>query len=354
MRRIFAMFLALLLFTCACSPQAATNKTTTTSQKEGVAMTTIQLIEQTTSSTTENATTTTVTETHTTTVDVDKTTTTKKPIVTNKITATTSTTKKTTTTTQPKPQAPLRVLSIGHSFSNDAHTYLSQLAAHEGRQIECVNLFYSSCSLKKHYEFWQSNTAAYYYVENGVVDWNKKVSLLDVLPKGKWDIITIQESPPASCSIDNMLNYGEKLSMLVYRYQPNTKLFIHQTWAMANDSQYHTDKTGYSMAAMWEKLEQNYNTMSETLDLPLIPAGAAMTYLQEAYDTRGKGERVHRDGLHADLAWGCYMIALVWYRTITGEMPSNSFDGITAAYIEDAQVRQLVYDCAMRAVDTYM
>lgn len=38
---------------------------------------------------------------------------------------------------------------------------------------------------------------------------------------------------------------------------------------------------------------------------------------------------------------------------ITGEMPSNTFDSITAAYVEDAQVRQSVYACAMRAVDTY-
>lgn len=345
-------FLAFVLAVCLCLLGACSTEPTapSTTQHEETPSTSVVI------QFTETDATTTVTQKHTvTTISTSSVTTaaTTSREMTTKVTATTSkTTVTTTVATKPKPQ-PLWVLSVGHSLSNDAHLYLSRLAEHEGREIYTFNLFYPSCSLKKHYEFWQSNEKAYYPVTNGKVDFNTKVSLTDTLNSRKWDVITLQESPTAACSADNMLNYGKKLRMIVMSKQPQAKLYVHQTWALADDSQYHSDSTGRSMAAMWAKVEPNYTALSKELGAPLIPSGLAMMELQSAYNLRNKGESVHRDGLHADSAWGSYLLALVWYRTLTGEKPSNTFDVFTVPYEEDTTVRKLVYDCAMGAVDTY-
>lgn len=257
-----------------------------------------------------------------------------------------------TTTTAP-PVKPLRVLSIGHSLSNDAHSVLAALAEHEGTPMETFNLLYSACSLKQHYEFWQGNQAEYWPVSNGFVDWNTKITLTDALEKGKWDIITIQESPNGACSVDNMLKYGKMLYYVIKNAQPSAKIFIHQTWALADGNKYHTNQTGGSMDTMWSLVKPNYDTMSKELNLPLIPSGEAMYNMQKAYDARGKGESIYRDGLHADEGWGFYMLALIWYRVLTGKTPSNTFEAFRGPYIEDAKLRELVYTTAMNAVDAY-
>ena len=45
----------------------------------------------------------------------------------------------------------IHVLSIGNSFSQDAHRYLHDFARSEGVDIETVNLFIGGCSLERHY-----------------------------------------------------------------------------------------------------------------------------------------------------------------------------------------------------------
>lgn len=307
----------------------------------------------TTSTTRETRTTTgTTTTTRKTTTAKTVSTTSEKPTTkTTVITTTTTTTTAAVTTTTEPPVNVISVLSVGNSLSFDAHTLLSRFANHEGVAMQTLSLMYSGCSLKKHYEFWQQNQAAYNPIVNGTADWSKKITLIDALTSQEWDVITIQESSTA-LSRENMISYGWMLYMIIKKYQPKAKLYIHQTWALGDGSKYHNDKTGGTMDAMWQITKPNYDALAEALKLPLIPSGEAMYNLQKAYDQRGLGESAYRDALHADLGWGAYMLALVWYRTITGETPSNTFDAF-GPYIEDATVRKLVYDTAMNAVEAY-
>ena len=50
----------------------------------------------------------------------------------------------------------MKVLSIGNSFSQDAHKYLHKLAASNGLDINTVNLYIGGCTLEQH---WQNITA---------------------------------------------------------------------------------------------------------------------------------------------------------------------------------------------------
>lgn len=262
----------------------------------------------------------------------------------------------TATTTAPEKEKPLRVLSIGNSFSKDAHSQLAMLAEYEGRELYTLNLFHSGCTLAKHISMWQKDEAGYWTEENGdsrTLDWNKKVRLMDVLPSGTWDIITIQAGVTEACDYDSMIENGRKLQMLIKSKQPKAKVYIHQTWSLPTGSQYHNELTGGTLETMWSTAKANYDRFSEELGLPLIPAGLAMYDLQKAYDARGLGESVYRDNLHADEGWGCFLLALVWYRTLTGDVPSSEFDIFKGPYIEDPVIRKLVYDTAMAAVEAY-
>lgn len=346
MKRILCLLLCLPLLLCGCGAAQETTSTIQTTSGTTAAPTMALTTPAPKATTTVAPTTTTVTTVRPTTVTTATTTTT---------TTTTATTTTTRPTTPPKPE-PLRVLSIGNSLSKDAHSQLAMLAEFEGRELYTLNLFHSGCTLKQHVSFWQKGEAAYWVEENGdsrTLDWNKKVRLMDVLPVGTWDIITIQEGVSSSCNYETMLENGKKLQLIIKSHQPKAKVFIHQTWALADGNQYHTEETGGTFDSMWVQMEENYNRLSQDLGLPLIPAGKAMYDLQKAYDQRGLGESIHRDGLHADEGWGCFCVALVWYRTLTGEIPSSDFDLFKGPYIEDPVTRKLVYDTAMAAVDAY-
>ncbi len=413
MKRVFALMLAVCLLCTACATEGTATPTepitTVTTVSETVTSptdTTVMIVEQTTVGTTSNtevtvaatattteiaqAPTSTVTTTTTLTTSAHRSTTTtttegitltttqpafttadaassavtsttasvattktKKTTTTAETTTTTTTITTTTTTTAAKKA--LRVLSIGNSLSFDAHGVLAALAKHEGTPFETLSLMHSGCSMKKHYRFWQENAEAYWPVSNGKVDWNIKITMNDALNEmGEWDIITIQEASVESCYPDEMVQYAQLLKFVVKQAQPNAKIYIHQTWALGDGNRYHTAQTGGTMESMWPQVKVGYDTMSQSLKLPLIPAGEAMYNLQKAYNARGLGESAYRDGLHVDEGWGGYMLALVWYRTLTGEIPSNTFENFKGPYIEDATVRKLVYDTAMNAVEAYM
>ena len=51
----------------------------------------------------------------------------------------------------------MRILSIGNSFSQDAHKWLHELAQDNDVDLETVNLYIGGCSLKMHWENIQNN-----------------------------------------------------------------------------------------------------------------------------------------------------------------------------------------------------
>ena len=337
MKKILAWLLVLsmlLAVGCTAQPQESTTTAPTTE-------TTVTAV-----TTTGSTVLTTVATTVPTTVKTTQKTTQKTTVAVT--TVTTTTTQRITTTTQPK-KPMLRVLSIGNSFSQDAQHYLTALGAHEGRDIRTVNLYYAGCSLKKHYEFYLADEAAYNYEVNGRTNYNSSVKLKDVLKSEKWDVITLQESSYASCTGNNNQPYLNNMVAVVRQYAPQAKLYLHQTWAYADSYSGHNSATGNSMQAMWLNVEANYNIMSAETGLPLIRSGEAMFNAQQAMNARGKGESIQRDGSHADKAWGRYLLALVWYKTITGDTPSNTFDAFDDWFIEDASLRKMIFDTAMAA-----
>ena len=85
----------------------------------------------------------------------------------------------------------MKILSIGNSFSEDAHAYLHQLAKQRNIDLETVDLAIGGCSLQRHWENVEHNNANYGHSINGG-PWAKKDVTIDEIIKNDFYIIFIR------------------------------------------------------------------------------------------------------------------------------------------------------------------
>ncbi len=74
----------------------------------------------------------------------------------------------------------MNILSIGNSFSQDAHRYLHRIAKADGYILNTFNLYIGGCPLSLHYRNMLSEERAYMLEMNGEST-GFKVSLKDAL-----------------------------------------------------------------------------------------------------------------------------------------------------------------------------
>ena len=226
----------------------------------------------------------------------------------------------------------MKILSIGNSFSQDAQRYLHRLALKEGVQLKCVNLYIGGCSLRRHYLNMLDDNVAYDFQFNGQST-GIKVSIRQALVSDNWDYITLQQASHNSAHFGTYTPYIEALAAYVRKYCPKTKLLIHQTWAyetgsvkLAGQERFATD------AEMFASIEDAYNKAFELISADgLIPAGKAMlTAAQTGI------EKIHRDTYHASLGAGRYLLALCWFKYLTGrDITENTFDEFDVPVTEE-------------------
>lgn len=88
----------------------------------------------------------------------------------------------------------MKVLSIGNSFSEDAHIYLYNVAKERGIDLETVNIAIGGCSLQRHWENIVNNSVSYLYNANGGEEWEKDlVSVEQALKSHTFDAVTLQQ-----------------------------------------------------------------------------------------------------------------------------------------------------------------
>lgn len=206
----------------------------------------------------------------------------------------------------------MKVLSIGNSFSQDAQRYLSRLAKHNGEELLTVNLMIGGCPLEKHYDCMINDKREYMLGVNGVESgvW---VSMPQVVMSSKWDVITLQQASHFSFDYSTYQPYANKIVEFVKEHNPEAKILIQETWAYADVSDRLKEMTNFSSAEeMHDAIKVCYDKMAKDLNADgIIPSGTAM---QNALKLGM--EKVHRDGFHASLGAGRYMIALCWYKKL--------------------------------------
>ena len=220
----------------------------------------------------------------------------------------------------------MKILSIGNSFSQDAQRYLHAVAKNDGIHIKCVNLYIGACSLRTHYLNMLDNNAYYDFEFNGEKT-GIKVSIAEALASDGWDYITLQQVSSQSFNIETFSPYIEELAKLALKYCPKAKLLIHETWSYETGSEKIKSLGFQTDSEMFAAIKSSYEKATKLINADgIIPSGEVLLKARELGITN-----IHRDTYHASLGIGRYILALTWYKALTGnDISANAFDGFDA------------------------
>ncbi len=266
-------------------------------------------------------------------------------------------------TEDPEEAKALKVLTIGHSLSNDANYMLSMIAAAEGYENLTVGyLYYSGCPLNKHVQFMNSNSNSYILYTSSTATANtlpatiENVTMLDGITYDYWDIIILQGGV---FEIAEDETYKSGAIQLIQKYvnehkkNPNAIFAWNMAWAPPVDAELQATKTkddpnavnsyvdGYkkfdgkreNMYAAVTKCVQDNIVPDETFAF-VIPSATVFENALSSYFTE---KDMHRDYVHAtDLAR--VMVTYTWFCKLTGieqlteikldAIPRNFFNSI--------------------------
>ena len=214
----------------------------------------------------------------------------------------------------------IRVLAIGNSFSDDARTFVHQIAEAAGLDVIIGNLYIGGCSLERHWENAAGNAAAYDYSKTGCE--NRPASIREALEEEKWDFVTMQQASHFSGMPETYQPYLSELSAYIRRYAPQAEQLIHETWAYEIDST-HAAFPDYNcdQARMYQLLRAAYDQAARDIGgARIIPSGDAFQIARRhpLFDYAHGGQSLNRDGFHASLTKGRYLLGCVWVETLTG------------------------------------
>lgn len=217
----------------------------------------------------------------------------------------------------------MKILSIGNSFSDDAHRYLHEIAKAEGVEIETLNLCIGGCHLKTHAEKIKSGEKAYLYHYNGEVEYNDLITFDDGIMMRDWDVVTLQQVSVESFKEDSFYPYIHEVAAYVREKLPNAKIYIHQTWAYEHGCERVFEVTGGKGAEfMLDGIRKAYNRAKDEIKADaIIPSGELMELLYQ-----NGVSKIYRDTFHAGMGLGRYAVGLLWFKLFTGRsVLNNSF-----------------------------
>ena len=216
----------------------------------------------------------------------------------------------------------MKLLSIGNSFSQDAHRWLHDVAEVNGFELETVNLYIGGCSLEMHWDNVVNNSEAYDYERNGSTT-GEKIGILRALQLEDWDVITVQQVSQLSGIPGSYDPYLENLAAFVREHCPKAKLYFHQTWAYEPDST-HGGFAFYEndQKKMFDRIVEVTTQKAESIRAEILPVGTAVQHIREtvpAFDYGNGGESLCRDGFHLSWEYGRYIAAVTWLRILSGK-----------------------------------
>jgi len=218
----------------------------------------------------------------------------------------------------------MKILSIGNSFSNNAHTYFNEIAKSMEVDLVLFNACIGGCTLERHMrhaDAYDKNRndpeGSPYPVAKGC-----KISLRECLKLKKWDVVTIQQASPSSFKPETYHPHGERLIAYVRRHAPQAEIVVHKTWAYREDHSFWGEKN-LDTDRMYKRLSKAYRDFCTENEFRMIPAGDAFQAARRSKKwgkpvfPKRKGGAIKRS-LHADDAFhananGNYLLGCVWF-----------------------------------------
>jgi len=209
----------------------------------------------------------------------------------------------------------VKILTIGNSFAENALTYLRQITESvDGCNIVIGKANIGGCYLEKH-----ANLIKECEKDPALKPYGEKYTLKDMLLQEKWDVVTIQQVSNLSFRTETYQPYADEIVEFVKKYAPQTKIYIHETWAYAPDCP-RLDQLGTTQKKMYRGLKKNYKNLSKRYDAPVLPSGDAF------YRASKKDKDLDiwnpNDRFHANKN-GCYLAGCVWFGKLFGISPTN-------------------------------
>ena len=221
----------------------------------------------------------------------------------------------------------IKVLAVGNSFSQDAVEYLRRIALSESVDILVGNLCIDGCSLERHWNNVINNVHDYtYYRFAEEYSVTEGAALLKILKSDQWDYVTFQQASYASGQYETYQPYLSQLSAFVKAHAPQAEQLIHQTWAYEIDSdhggfaQYNNDQR-----TMFQGIKDAYCRAAKLLQARIIPCGEAVQLARSTipFNYANGGKSLNRDGFHASIPHGRYLLSAVWYEAVTRKTLSD-------------------------------
>ncbi|MBN2711397.1 MAG: DUF4886 domain-containing protein [Planctomycetes bacterium] len=285
----------------------------------------------------------------------------------------------------------IRLLTIGNSFSNNALTFLADIAASGGEvTFDVGKASLGGCSLEKH---WNIATYSEKHPEPKSYDLQKnedgssiKANLREALAFKEWDFVTLQQVSRKSWRRETFQPYLDNLLGLVRKLAPQAKPLLHQTWAYRTDTPYFTENS-ITQEIMHRRIVENYNHFSSETGCGILPSGEAVnrarqiegrkfTWPEEDYNyqfpeapvlprqehslavgwfweitnTPEGVPEMRRDSNHLNRT-GCYLAGCVWYEILSGlDVTSTTF----APEEVDGDTAKLLRSIAHETAQAYM
>ena len=211
----------------------------------------------------------------------------------------------------------MKLLSIGNSFSQDAHRWLNELAKNMGIELETVNLYIGGCSLYRHYRNMLSEEKAYDFILNGSRS-GLSVSLKEALLSDEWDFVVLQQCSPMSGDEESYYPYVTELAEYVRKMAPGAKLFVHETWSFSADCSRFELTQFKTREEMIPAVKKAYKKAEKAIKADgVIPSLDAMNKLYDEI-----GSKAYRDGFHCSLGVGRYMLGCVCFMSFFEKEPN--------------------------------
>lgn len=235
----------------------------------------------------------------------------------------------------------INILSIGNSFSEDAQRYLHYVAKGEGVDLSTVNLYIGGCTLERHFRNMMGDKRDYDLTINGNAT-GFKMTISEALLARSWDYVTLQQASALSFNYETYTPYINELAEYIRKLCPKAKILIHQTWGYESYSDRIRNFGFETYDEMFARVKECYNNAAKEIGADgIIPCGEVLQAAQ-----KNGMDKVHRDGFHAGFGAGRFMLALTWYKYITG----NSVDDVKFNYF-DVPVTEEEYKIAIKSVN---
>lgn len=255
----------------------------------------------------------------------------------------------------------VKIFGVGNSFTEDAFTWLSQIAAADGIDIMTVSPFVGGCTFKRHLDKIKNASDEYDLIVNGK-NTGKKVTFDQALSMEDWDIVTFNQGSVQSGRPVSYLPYLNELKDYIFNRFPNAKPYIYQTWAYETDSTHpYYYVYNNSQDEMWVRIRDSYHLASRLIDAPIIPVGEVIQYLREnvaEFDYKNGGMSLNRDGFHLTEIYGRYAAGLTYYYSLfKSDIFKNDFlpvfNGVEADPRIIEKIKTAVYEVVNNRTDDY-